>query len=395
MPSLGAVYRYIFGVTTQIEPATKYTVAKWYYLSGFIITSTLTWVLRDYANDWFVENAGAFALCQDSAENSACGSQEVAIRVSFANFSFFALHFVLCFWLKREEDFRVDIHAGLWFWKTLLWMGTLVGFFYVPSHVLIGYAQFARVASGFYLVLQMILLIDLFYKVNEWLVEDDVPKWRWALLGLGTLVCFGLGLVLIGFSYFYYAPRASCSLNIFFITWSLVIMFLLVGVLFIPNRAPTAGLLTSGAVFLYGCFLLYSALNSEPNDYDCIRSVTSRGWIQVVAFFISLAAVMYSTLSAGISSNDMFGKRDDDAKDSDELPYRADWFHLVFSLASCYIAMLFSQWEVSPSTSVFQLDEGWISTWVKMASKWVCELLYIWTVVAPAILQGRDFGYRV
>ena len=30
------------------------------------------------------------------------------------------------------------------------------------------------------------------------------------------------GLVILGFMYHYYAPYASCSLNIFFITWTLI-----------------------------------------------------------------------------------------------------------------------------------------------------------------------------
>lgn len=41
----------------------------------------------------------------------------------------------------------------------------------------------------------------------------------------------------------------------------------------------------------------------------------------------------------------MFGKSDS-YKEDGELIYRADWFHFVFSVASLYIAMLFSQWEV-------------------------------------------------
>lgn len=74
---------------------------------------------------------------------------------------------------------------------------------------------------------------------------------------------------------------------------------------------------------------------------------------------------------------------------------RADFFHAVFAVASCYLAMMFSNWEVSGSTREFEIDKGWISTWVKMASKWVCELLYLWTVVAPALLPNRDFGVGV
>ncbi len=33
---------------------------------------------------------------------------------------------------------------------------------------------------------------------------------------------YACGLVIIGFMYHFYAPAASCSLNIFFITWTLI-----------------------------------------------------------------------------------------------------------------------------------------------------------------------------
>lgn len=81
--------------------------------------------------------------------------------------------------------------------------------------------------------------------------------------------------------------------------------------------------------------------------------------------------------------------------DSDELPYRPDFFHLIFATASCYLAMLFTNWAVSSSTVAFQIDQGWASTWVKIVSSWVCALLYSWTVIAPAVLKNRDFGFPV
>lgn len=49
--------------------------------------------------------------------------------------------------------------------------------------------------------------------------------------------------------------------------------------------------------------------------------------------------------------------------------------------------------QVSPNFHKFELDQGTISMWVKMASKWCSEAIYIWTVIAPAIFPGRDFGY--
>eukprot|EP00983_Pelagomonas_calceolata_P099239 1158436-Pelagomonas_calceolata.AAC.2 len=71
---------------------------------------------------------------------------------------------------------------------------------------------------------------------------------------------------------------------------------------------------------------------------------------KIVGFFISLAAVMYSVLSAGTSGGDVFvyGVKSSEKLETD-LPYRTDFFHIVFALASTYIAMLFSFWEVSPS----------------------------------------------
>jgi hypothetical protein len=136
--------------------------------------------------------------------------------------------------------------------------------------------------------------------------------------------------------------------------------------------------------------------------------------LQVVGFVIAVSAVIYSTFSAGLSSKDIWGGKE--GFDSNELPYRADWFHLIFALASMYIGMLvgllhayicrdvntskffaflvqFSNWEVSPSTTTFEIDQGWISTWVKMGSQWASAALYIWSVIAPAVLPNRDFGY--
>ncbi|KAG2434310.1 hypothetical protein HYH02_012332 [Chlamydomonas schloesseri] len=376
---------------------TRFTAAKWFYCVGFSATAIAVWCLRDYGGGFLADNISSFSDClqagsQDGVED--CAGQQVALRVSLANLVFFGAHLLGCIGLSRVEDVRVDVHAGLWVWQVLSWLGLLVGFMWLPPSILYGYGQFSRYASGVFLVLQLILLVNFVYEINEWLVEKD-NKAAWAVLISGAVATFCLGLVLTGIDYHFFAPRASCSLNIFFVTWNLILGLALVGVLFIPGRAASAGLLTSGCVWLYCSYLIYSALASEPVPSDCARSGgVSAGWVGVVAFFIALAAVVYSTFTAGIASKDMFGvKGGDDA----ELPYRPDFFHVVFCTSSAYIAMLFTNWQVSHFSPGFTPDtrSSWGSTWVKVASSWACAALYGWTVVAPAVLKNRDFGPSV
>eukprot|EP00877_Chromochloris_zofingiensis_P012780 jgi/Chrzof1/7756/Cz02g35180.t1 len=233
----------------------------------------------------------------------------------------------------------------------------------------------------------MIEMVSWFYDINEWLIQKDTRA-AWAALISGAVLCFLGGLALIGVAYYYYAPSASCSLNVFFITWSIVIGFATVGLLFIPDRLEVAGLMTSGSIFLYASYLLISALSSEPEN-SCVKATgVGEKWIQIVGFFLAIGAVSYSTLALGTSHIFTSGGGEEG---SAQLPYRPDFFHLVYALASMYMAMLYTNWEISSNTTQFELSKGWISTWVKMGSKWFCEALYLWTVVAPAVCRGRDF----
>jgi len=229
---------------------------------------------------WFLDRSAAvFSYCEIPGLQSLCSSKQVALRFSFANFSFFAAHVVLLFWCTKESDFRAGVHTGLWFWKVLIWAGAIVGFFFVPSNAMAIYAQIARVGAGLFLVFVMVEMVSWVYDINEWLVKRD-NKLAWAALIAGAGAGFLGGLALIGASYHFYAPTPKCHLNLFLITWSIVVGFALVGVLFVPRRLEVAGLMTSGAVFLYCSYLLYSALGRIPTG-ECMRVAVGDQWVQV------------------------------------------------------------------------------------------------------------------
>lgn len=74
------------------------------------------------------------------------------------------------------------------------------------------------------------------------------------------------------------------------------------------------------------------------------------------------------------------------------ITYNYSFFHLIFALASMYIAMLMTGWGAVEQEKD-RLDVGWTSVWVKTAAEWVTALLYTWTLLAPALLPDRDWGY--
>lgn len=81
------------------------------------------------------------------------------------------------------------------------------------------------------------------------------------------------------------------------------------------------------------------------------------------------------------------GKKDAEAR---PVSYSYTFFHLIFALASMYSAMLLSGW-TSDSESPDLIDVGWTSVWVRIGTEWVTAGLYIWSLVAPLILQDREF----
>lgn len=364
-----------------------FTFAKWFYFAVFVVSAVLTWVFRDHGSEFF-DRLPEMNACEEleSENESVCIGKGAVLRISFATFAFHVLHAIVLLGCKYEQDPRTYVHTGLLGLKLSGWVGLVVGAFFIPNSFFGVYGEIARVFSGFFLIFQAIVLLDLVYRVNEHLIDKDncMPT-----LVAGSAFLYVLSLVMIGLAYHFYSPRASCSTNVGWITWTLIMALAYTALSISPWRIDRAGLLTSGAVFTYTSFLLLSALTSEPtNDNPC---VTSGGmgdtWVQIVAFIIALGAVTMSTLSTGTS--DVL----ESGSGGDALPYRPDFFHLIFGLAAMYLAMLFTNWSLDATPDEWVIDKGWQSAWVKIASQWLVALLYVWTLIAPKLLPDREFSF--
>lgn len=101
-------------------------------------------------------------------------------------------------------------------------------------------------------------------------------------------------------------------------------------------------------------------------------------------------------------------------EEHEDVVYNYFWFHIVMMLGSMYIGCLLTNWAIIDSSSILQtlspttsaittppvvqnsalrVDNSIVSVWLKMGSSWAVILLFVWTLIAPMVLTGRDFGF--
>ena len=420
------------------------TAPKWLYLAGFLAQSVAMWLLRDYGAR-VLRYVGPLAACNKApgggaaaeAVVAACVGKGAVLRLGWGGVLFFGAHALLTLGVTRADNPRRFFHSGCPPLQIGAWAALCASAFAIPNHVFVGFGQVrergrvreektdtparpslslitpshplsssfskaARVLGAIFLVLQIIILLDCIFGLNEWLLDRE---WGAALVA-GSALFHGGALAGLGLLYHLWAPRPTCGLHIFFITWTLVMALAYTALSLTPWRPPAAGLLTAGAVFAYTVYGAWAALSSVPDGTPCAPAGVGGGTpLRVIAFVLTLLALAYTTLSsstehskfattaAGGTGGDSEAPATADGEDAD-LPYRPDFFSLVFCTGTAYATMVFIAWDTAGLTNPgeFVVDRGWLSFWVKAVAQWVAAALYAWALVAPALLKSRDFG---
>lgn len=192
--------------------------------------------------------------------------------------------------------------------------------------------------------------------------------------------------------YIWYAPEESCLLNIFFITWTMVLLQLITSVSLHPQI--NAGFLTPGLMGLYVVFSCWCAIRSEPPEERCNKKAevaAKADWLTIISFIIAVIAIVIATFSTGIDSK-CFQFRKDDKQDEDDVPYGYGFFHFVFATGAMYFAMLLIGWNSHHAMRKWTIDVGWTSTWVRIVNEWLAACIYIWMLVAPLVWKSRETG---
>ncbi|KIK10300.1 hypothetical protein K443DRAFT_670924 [Laccaria amethystina LaAM-08-1] len=94
--------------------------------------------------------------------------------------------------------------------------------------------------------------------------------------------------------------------------------------------------------------------------------------------------------------DDNLGETRDDERTGTR--YNYSWFHIIFAIASMYVAMLLTDWNVvskhpitgpaDPDSDVY-IGRSEVAMWMRVVSSWVCMLLYMWSLMAPVFMPER------
>ncbi|CAG5128193.1 unnamed protein product [Candidula unifasciata] len=373
-------------------------------------------------------------------------------RVCFAMAMFFLLFCVLMIQVKSSQDPRAKIQNGFWFFKILIVVLICAGAFFIPQgsfeHA---WMIFGMIGGFLFILIQLVLLVDFAHGWAEsWVEKYEETESKCYYFGLFffTILLYAVSLVAVVLFYIYYA-HGDCSLHKFFVSLNLILCVAMSVIAILPKvqeHQPRSGLLQSSVISAYVMYLTWSAMTNNP-DKSCNPSLkdivmphhnvtqqsgsgvgTSGGvfdWQGIIALAVWLFAVLYSsirtsshsqvgklTLSANTilqtdtgkntgSDENLIGGSNGDAEsqkahkvwDNEEegVAYSYSFYHFMLCLASLYVMMTLTNW-FSPSSDVKSLNANMSSVWVKIGSSWFSVALYIWTLIAPAILVNREFS---
>ncbi|KAF5817110.1 putative serine incorporator/TMS membrane protein [Helianthus annuus] len=379
------------------------------YCGLFALSLIVAWILREVAAP-LMEKIPWINHFYETPDREWFETDAV-LRVSLGNFLFFSILALLMVGVKNQRDPRDSLHHGGWMMKVICWCLLVILMFFLPNGVISFYESTSKFGSGLFLLVQVVLLLDFVHSWNDKWVGYDEQFWYAALLVV-SLVCYVATFSFSGLLFYLFTPSGhDCGLNTFFIVMILILVFVFAVITLHPK--VSGSILPASVISLYCMYLCYSGLASEPRDYACNglhnhSKAVSTGTL-TIGLLTTVLSVVYSAVRAGSSTTLLsppsspraggekpllpLDKRDEHEEKEKNKPvtYSYSFFHIIFSLASMYSAMLLTGWSTSVGESGRLVDVGWPSVWVRMLTSWATAGLFIWSMVAPHLFPDREF----
>lgn len=187
----------------------------------------------------------------------ACIGISVIYRMSF---SLAICHSIILLCLLCRNDFSRIMNEQCWASKVLVVIGAFVGSMFIKNEFFEVYSTIAKVFSIFFLLFQIIMIIDLCYLWNESWVGNydrgqDVYAW---LLIIFTLALY-IGVIVT--TVFLYKWFAGCGIGTMAITANVILMLIATGLPF-TGLNPNGSIFASSAVCAYTTYFTYAGLSN-------------------------------------------------------------------------------------------------------------------------------------
>jgi hypothetical protein len=215
-----------------------------WYATLFLLVAILCLILKNTGHSWLGkiikthhENLGITLVC----------------RTTLASAFFYLIHCLAMIGNKNLVDSNQFILHTRWpFLHWLLFLVLFVAFWFVPDPLFDAYLQFAYAASGVYLFLQLIFLVDFFHTLNEkFAPSDDTCNCHLILVASIVLTLVSIGGFVASLIVFHdkgTAATAVCSVNLV----ACVVLF--VASLLIEHGS----IFTASLICVYVAFLTFS-----------------------------------------------------------------------------------------------------------------------------------------
>jgi hypothetical protein len=290
-------------------------------------------------------------------------------------------------------------------------------------------------------------------------IEDtDSGVWRGVLIG-STLGMY-LGAIAMSIIMYIFFAGSGCSMNQAAITLNLIFLIGISVMSIHPNiqaSNPRAGLAQAAIVSIYCTYLTMSAVAMEPDDKHCnplVRATGTRTASIILGAVVTFITCAYTTTRAAtyglamgvgnkgqivlddeVDSHDLVDTQpesrramrqealrravesgalpasaldESDDEDDDEsgkhknddekqrTQYNYSLYHVIFMLATAWVATLLTQNIGSDSTrehgDFVPVGRTYWASWVKIVCAWVCYAIFGWTLAAPLMMPDR-FDY--
>ena len=66
----------------------------------------------------------------------------------------------------------------------------------------------------------------------------------------------------------------------------------------------------------------------------------------------------------------------------------------LFNYVNCFLALNYVLlFLLRPDSDLQTMNANSAAVWVKIVTSWLCVGIYVWSLIAPAVLSDRDFGF--